>query len=201
MNKCNVNAKHSPQRSFGLPSLFTICSGRRELAHRCMVNRQHQVYIDDLTLKNVLRFEGVLQTRKRQYNGFRTVVRQHFKSFRTHPVCKHEAHVVPVVHAWEHRPVPSVKVKFITDASMTLNKANIVRYRCTSDTSNPDLSFEYHIKQITRTAFFYLHFSQDNHVLDLSIYCYMTWTCRFNFGGVDDLREALPASSMQHIHT
>ena len=41
-------------------------------------------------------------------------------------------------------------------------------------------------------------FSQDNHILDLSIYCYMTWTCRFNFGGVDDLREALPASSMQH---
>ena len=45
------------------------------------------------------------------------------------------------------------------------------------------------------------HVQQDNHVLDLSIYCYMTWTRRFNFGGVDDLREALPASSMQHIHT
>src|SRR4029434_2233096 len=49
--RCTFTYKTRPSAEFGLPSLFTICSCRRELAHRFMGNRQLQVSID-ATLKN-----------------------------------------------------------------------------------------------------------------------------------------------------
>ena len=48
---CTFTYKTRPSAEFGPPSLFTICSCRRDLAHRCMCNRQHQGCTDG-TFKN-----------------------------------------------------------------------------------------------------------------------------------------------------
>ncbi|CAB1420318.1 unnamed protein product [Pleuronectes platessa] len=39
-------------------------------------------------------------------------------------------------HKYEHRPMISVKVKFITDKPISVNEANIGRYRCSADKSD-----------------------------------------------------------------
>src|SRR4029434_6598149 len=96
--RCTFTYKTRPSAEFGPPSLFTICSCRRELAHRFMGNRQLQVSID-ATLKNgrhAKDFKVFYKPGREKLRDFEQsflllfkrgkVVRQHFRSFRTGPL-------------------------------------------------------------------------------------------------------------------